>query len=59
MCLSRVVNRSSIAGGGCDEVEFFGFSFDLGAMVDFFAEMTTEIGAREGFSAFLFPSTNS
>ena len=36
MCLSRAVKRSSIAGGGCDDVEVFGFSFDLGAMVDFF-----------------------
>lgn len=36
MCLSRVVKRSSIAGGGCDDAEVFGFSFDLGAMADFF-----------------------
>lgn len=59
MCLLRVVNRFLIVGGGCDEVEFFGFFFDLGVMVDFFVEMIMEIGVREGFFVFFFFLINS
>ena len=56
MCLSRVVKRSSIAGGGC---EVLGFSFDFGA-IDGFAgrrKKKTEMELEKGLMHVLLSST--